>query len=139
MANGAAALALLPTASATPAAGQKDIRAALGHAMADATEALGAGLADLDAGGRLSDANRTRGGETIAAVVELWLGAFGEIDFGVIALAEGRRVLLARHGATLRQQLGTDAGIDDVFCALLSHVLTVANKVAAIEMAYRAH
>ena len=73
-------------------------------------------------------------------VVELQLATLGEMpDFGVIALAEGRRTLLARHGAALRQQLGSDAGIDDVFDYLLSHVLAVATKVSAIEMAFRSN
>jgi hypothetical protein len=148
--NGAAALHLTlqpaPESKdeppAAPASGKADegIKLTLGQAMADATEALGAGLADYDAGGRLTDANRARGGETIAKVVEIQLATLGEMpDFGVIALAEGRRTLLARHGVALRQQLGTDAGLDYVLDELLTHVLAVATKVTAIEMAFRAH
>jgi hypothetical protein len=124
---------------APPSTGQEEIKIALGQAMADATEALGAALADLDAGG-LTDANRALGGETITKVVELQLATLGEMpEFADVALAEGRRTLFARHGATLRQQLGTDAGLDYVLDELLTHVLAVANKVTAIEMAFRAH
>jgi hypothetical protein len=119
---------------------QEEIKIALGQAMADAVEALGAGLADLDAGGRLSDANRARGGETIAAVVELQLATLGQIDdFRGLAQREGCRILHARHGAALRQQLGTDAGIDYTFSVLLSHILAVATKVSAIEAVYRSN
>jgi hypothetical protein len=109
----------------------------LGTAMADACEALGAGLADYDAGG-LSNINRTRGGVTIAAVVELWLAHFGAFDFGAVALTEGKRILHARHDPVLRQQ-GSDAVIDDVFGELLSHILAVATKVCAIERVFREH
>jgi len=107
--------------------------------MANATEALGAALADLDAGG-LTNANRTRGGETVAALVELQLAALDTMpEFSAIAIAEGRAALHARHDAVLRQQLGTDAGIDATFDMLLSHVLEVAAKVVAVERVFRAH
>jgi hypothetical protein len=141
MANGVAATKLmLPATSASPSANdQEGIKTAIGLAMADATDALGAGLADLDVGG-LTAANRARGGATIAKIVEMQLAALGDMpDFGAIALAEGRRTLIARHGAALRQQLGTDAGIDYTFGVLLAHVLAVASKVAAVERVLRAN
>jgi hypothetical protein len=138
MPNGTAALHLVPAPASPAANDQEDIKVELGRLMADAVAALGAGLADLDAGG-LTDTNRARGGETIAAVVELQLAHFGAFDFGALALAEGKRILHARHGATLRQQLGSDAGIDDTFDMLLSHVLAVATKVSAIEAVYRSN
>jgi hypothetical protein len=142
MANGTAALALLPPAPepthASPSTGdQEGIKIALGQAMADATDALGAALADLDAGGRLSDANRTRGGETIAALVELQLAHFGAFDFGAVALAAGRRAIFARHGVMLRQHCG--AVPETALDGLLTHILAVASKVAAIGAVYRSN
>jgi hypothetical protein len=141
MANGAAVrLAPEPIPASPSTSAQEEIKITIGRAMADATEALGAALADYDAGGRLTDANRALGGETIAKVVELQLATLGEMpDFSALALAEGKRILHARHGAALRQQLGSDAGIDYTFILLLTHILAVANKVAAIEMAFRAN
>jgi hypothetical protein len=125
--------------SAKPGAAPAATAIQIGVAMADAVEALGAGLADYDAGG-LTDTNRARGGVTIAKIVEMQLAALGDMpDFSAVALAEGKRILLARHGATLRQHLGTDAGIDDTFDMLLSHILAVATKVSAIEAVYRAN
>jgi hypothetical protein len=124
---------------AAPDSTPMGIEHAIGAAMADATETLAAAMADLDAGG-LTAANRTRGGETIAALVELQLAALGAMpDFGAVALAEGRRTLITRHGVTLRQRLGSDAGIDAVFSELLSHILAVAAQVVATERVFREH
>jgi hypothetical protein len=141
MANGAVVRLPLVTpepTSAKPTAPPAATAIQVGEAVADAVEALGAALADLDAGG-LTAANRARGGVTVAAVVELQLTHFGAFDFGALALVEGKRILHARHGAVLHRQLGTDAGIDDVFGDLLSHILAVATEVTATEMAFRAH
>jgi hypothetical protein len=144
MANGTAALALLPPAPepthASPSANdQEGIKVELGRLMADAVEALGRSLADYDAGG-LTNASRELGGITIAAVVELQLAALGTMpEFADVALVEGKRILHARHGAVLAQHLGSDAGIDDVFGELLSHILAVATKVAAVEAVYRSN
>jgi hypothetical protein len=138
MANGSAALHLVPAPeSENTSAPRAGIETAIGDAMANATETLAASMADLDAGG-LTAANRTRGGETVARVVELQLAMLGEMpDFGAVALAAGRRAIFARHGVTLRQHCG--AVPETALDGLLTHVLAVANKVAAIEMAYRAH
>lgn len=72
-------------------------------------------------------------------MVELQLAHFGAFDFGALALAEGKRILHARHGAALRQHLGSNAGIDATFDMLLTHVLAVANKVAAVERVFRSN
>jgi hypothetical protein len=138
MANGVA-VRLAPEPTPASPSTQEGIKVELGRLMADAVEALGRSLADYDAGG-LTAANRARGGETIAAVVELRLATLGEMpEFADVALVEGKRILHARHGAMLRQQLGSNAGIDDVFGELLSHVLAVATKVSAIEAVYRSN
>jgi hypothetical protein len=113
----------------------------IGEAMADACEALGRSLADLDAGG-LTAANRARGGETIAAVVEMQLAHFGAFDFGAVASATGRHALLQRHGTALRQLLGAgvpEEAITGCIDELLSQILAVANKVAAVERVFREH
>jgi hypothetical protein len=140
MANGSAALHLVPAPeSENTSAPRAGIETAIGIAMADAVEAVGRSLADFDAGG-LTPASRTRGGETVAALVELQLSALGTMpEFADVALAEGRNVLNARHRATLHRQLGTDAGIDATFNMLLSHVLEVTAKVVAVERVFRAH
>jgi hypothetical protein len=86
---------------------------------------------------------RALNGEKLAAVVTLWLDHIGEIDdFRGLALAAGRRVLLERHAAGLRQQLGAnvpEAAIARTFDELCGHIITVANQVAAIEMAFRSN
>jgi len=142
MANGTAALALQPPTSAPADATDKPsepIERAIGRVVADATEALGRAMADYDAGRRLTDANRALGGETIAKVVEIQLATLGEMpEFADVALAEGRRVLLERHAAGLRQQLGA-AAIARTFDELCGHIIIVANQVTAIELAYRSN
>ena len=47
------ALRLAPEPAPASPSAQEDIRTAIGTAMADAVEAVGAGLADFDAGGHL--------------------------------------------------------------------------------------
>jgi hypothetical protein len=113
----------------------------LGIAMADAVEALGAALIDVEGGAPLRAENRTLNGEQLAAVVELQLAHFGTIDdWRGLALAEGRRVLIERHGAALRRRFGADvpeAAIDAAIADLCTWVITVAGQVSATEMAFR--
>jgi hypothetical protein len=135
MSSNGVAVRLAPPANPS-AIDQEGIKVELGRLMADAVEALGAALADYDAGG-LTAANRARGGETIAALVELQLTHFGAFDFGAVALAAGRSAIFARHGVTLRQHCG--AVPETALDGLLTHVLAVATKVCAIERVFREH
>ena len=90
-----------------PAAAPAATAIQIGVAIADAVEAIGIALAE--GGAPMRAEIRTLNGERLAAVVELWLHHFGEIDdFRGLAQREGRRVLLERHAAEMRQQLGED-------------------------------
>jgi hypothetical protein len=145
MANGA--VARLPfdppstSAGAKPAAPPVAIQ--IGDAMADAVEFVGRALVDVEGGAPLHAATRELGGTRIAAVVTLWLDHLGEIDnFRGLAQREGCRVLLARHAAEMRQQLGADcseAALTECFDELCSWVITVAAQVTAVERVFRAH
>jgi hypothetical protein len=126
-------------AKAKPAAAPAATAIQIGTAMADAVEALGVAL--VEGGTPMRAETRTLNGEKLAAVVELQLAHFGETDdFRGLAQREGRRVLLERHAAGLRQQLGAnvpEAAIARTFDELCICVVTVANQVAAIEAAFR--
>jgi hypothetical protein len=147
MANGAVArLPFDPPSAPAATAGKPGAASAataiqVGVAMADAVEFVGRALIDVEGGAPLRAATRELGGTRIAAVVTLWLDHFGEIDdFRSLAQREGCRVLLERHAAEMRQQLDKDipdAAIADTFDELCACVVTAANEVVAIEMAYR--
>jgi hypothetical protein len=113
----------------------------IGSAMADAVDALGVAMAEGDI--PMRPGTRTLNGEKLAVVVELWLHHFGEIDdFRGLAQREGRRVLLERHAAGLRQQLGAnvpETAIATTFDELCGHIVTIAGQVAAIEAVYRSN
>ena len=71
-----------------------------------------------------------------------WLAHFGAFDFSAIATATGRHVLLQRHGAALRQQLGADVpeeAITGCIDELCGHIVTAARQVVAVEQVLRAH
>jgi hypothetical protein len=144
MANGTPALKLVPAPESkdTPAEATA-IGVAIGPAMADSVEALGLALIDTESGAPLRAEIRTLNGEKLAQIVELQMAHLGEIEnFAVVALAEGRRVLLERHRAGLHRQLGADVpeeaivGCIDELCGW---ILTIAGRVTATEMAFRSN
>jgi hypothetical protein len=108
------------------------IEVTIGEAMADAAAAIGQALVDFAAGGRMTPATRALSGECLGRVCELQLDTVGELDFGAVAHVEGRRILLARHGAVLRKHCGTvpEAALDE----LLGYVIGIANKVVRDEL-----
>jgi hypothetical protein len=141
--NGVAvALPVEPTPTqAKPAAPPAATAIQVGEAVADAVEALGRGLAE--GGAPMRAETRALNGEKLAAIVEIWLHHFGEIDdFRGLAQREGVRALRARHGEALRQQIGADCSeqaITGTFDELCGHIVTIAGQVAAIEAVYRSN
>jgi hypothetical protein len=125
-----------PAVTDKPTAGIEATK--IGSVVADAAEIFAMAMAEYDTGGALSQATRTASGERLGRVAEEFLSAFGELP-NLVATAhhEGRRTLLARHAAILRQHYGLipEAAINE----LLDHVVAIASKVARDEMAFRAN
>jgi hypothetical protein len=99
------------------------------------------GVGGFEAGGRLTPATRTLGGECIGRVCELQLAMLGEIDFGTVARQEGKRVLHQRHSAAFRQHYGADldeAALDAALDEIVGWVISIAERVVADELE-RAH
>jgi hypothetical protein len=149
MANGVAALPLAfepapeskDAAVGSPGAAPAATAIQVGVAVANACEAVGIALAE--GGAPMRAETRAMSGERLAVVVEHLLAHLGEIDgWRDLAQREGRRVLLERHAAGMRQQLGADtpaAAIARTFDELCGYIITAAIQVAAIELAYRSN
>jgi len=94
MANGTAALQLLPTEPAPDPSASIEHR--VGVVVADAVGVIGAGLIEAREG-KLDDATRAMGGEAVARVFELKQAAPSELDFAAVAHEHGLKVLRARY------------------------------------------
>jgi hypothetical protein len=132
MANGASAARLIPkppSASGPPADPRSGIEVTIGEATADAVVAIACAMTDFEAGGAMTPEVRKSGGESLGRLARLAL--LGEIpDWGTVARAEGRRVLLSRHGLILRQQFVDGAGLEKALDEMVGWAVTIAEKVA---------
>jgi hypothetical protein len=126
MVNGTAAR--LPCAS-EPALAHANAPTALeqqiGAAVAAGVEALAMAISDCAAEGAMSSFTRAWGGAMLGRVAEMQLGYFGQVDFAVIAVREGRRALLD-PGRVIPVH---PAAVDE----LVGHVITIADKIVATE------
>jgi hypothetical protein len=138
MANGTAVTLLseldpIPAPASTLPGDQAKFEVSVGMATADAVTALSAALSEFQNGG-LSAASRERGGERIARLYTILQAAPAGLDPAVVARVEGKRVLLARHGAEFRALHGVEfpERALDIF---IDEALAVVGKVTAFERA----
>jgi hypothetical protein len=137
MANGAAVPALLPTASATPAAGQ-DIEAALGAAVADAVIVLYQAIIDHQQNGALALATKDAGASRIARIATLQLDhEGGDLDFVARAHCTGKRELRRYFDADLFRRYGPGE-VDMVFDTAINSVFEIVARVVKDERVFRA-
>jgi hypothetical protein len=142
MANGAAALAVLPLdPSITSACAEVDTRnaveIAIGEVTAAATVMVCTGLEEWAAGG-LTGATRIHAGDLFVKLYQLQEeAALRAIDFDGTARGEGKKTLLQRHGATIRTHLNlTELALDGALDELIERPLTVLRRVTACERAW---
>ena len=144
MANGSAvALLELEPLSATPCAAKPGgaatgIEVQIGEATVGAVLAIAFAITAYASSGQFTDTARTIGGERLSKLAMLRLNTFGQIDdFSGIAHRQGRNILFARHGVALREQLNLDeAGLEQALAELIGYAVTIAEKVAADELAF---
>jgi|SRR6516225_3192615 hypothetical protein len=99
MANGSAALQLVPELAPAPSEG---IEQRVGEAVADAAGAVSRAMFEWGwCGGAITTPTKSLGSERIAVLYNLAQAAPAGIDFKLTARTEGKRVLQARHGGDL--------------------------------------
>jgi hypothetical protein len=110
----------------------------IGNVVADAAIAVCAGISDWEFDGRLSGATRTRAGDLFVQLFELQEATVGLLDFSAVARAEGKRTIMRRHGAALKQHYGAALSaerLDAVLDEIIGWPLDVLAKLTAVERA----
>jgi hypothetical protein len=123
--------ALVPAKVITPT----EVEQRIGEIVAMATIVTFVGMEEVADGG-LAPATRARAGDLLVALYRLQEDTLGQIDFDVIARREGKRILWARYGTTMREHLRYANGeLDAALDTLIDRPLEILHRVTAIERA----
>ena len=110
----------------------------IGATVADAAIAVCAGISDWEADGRLSGTTRVRTGDLFVQLYELQETTLGKLDFNTTARREGKRTIMRRHGAALKQHYGAALSAERLGAVLdeiIGWPLDVLAKLTAVERA----
>lgn len=135
MANGNAALALLPPAGEPPSApADAGIELQIGQTTCAAVLALAQAMLDHQRG-ELDQKTREAGGSAIAAVATVQLEHdLDDLTFATMAYAAGTAAVQRRFNVNFDRTAADDAEID----RLINTTLKIVSKVVADERTYRA-